>query len=92
MAGAAQLVYELHVTNFSADAVTIVAARVLDENARSLLDLSNTLLEQRIGRLDAHNADAGQQRILAAGMRWVTPSATISLWISAVDATLSANT
>ncbi len=71
MAGTAQLLYELHVTNFSADTITIVAARVLDQNGESLLDLSNSLLEQRIVRLDARSADAGQQLTLPAGMRSV---------------------
>ncbi len=71
VAGQAQLIYELHLTNYADKPVVILAAQVLNERGASLLDLRGTEIEQRIGHPGVTDDAAVQRRMLPAGMHAV---------------------
>jgi murein DD-endopeptidase len=77
IAGRTQLVYELHLSNFSADELELTRLEVVDAGApRSVLgDYRGDALSSRIGRPGA-SKDAQQKRSLAPGMRVV-----LFLWL-----------
>lgn len=68
--GVPQLVYELHLTNFADDALTLRRVQVLDAAGASLIDLRGQALDHRLGRpgLAAGRKD---KREIAPGMRAV---------------------
>jgi murein DD-endopeptidase len=71
VAGQAQLIHELHVTNYTDKPVTILAAQVLNERGASMLDLRGAELEQRLGGPGVADVDAVLRRTLPAGMHAV---------------------
>jgi murein DD-endopeptidase len=67
VAGVPQLVYELHLTNFSDEALTLARVRVLDERGGQVADMRGEELERRLGR-PGLKANDKQRLTIAPGM------------------------
>jgi murein DD-endopeptidase len=75
-AGAAQLVYELHITNFLQTDVSVAAVTVRDGNGIVIAKYEESELRQRITRPGLRNDHATPQ-LVGAGMR-----AIVNVWIA----------
>ncbi len=70
IAGVPQLVYELHLTNFADDALTLKHVQVLDAAGATLIDLRGQELDHRLGRPGLTTGQKDKREI-APGMRAV---------------------